>query len=159
MTENTSLDERITQMLTEARVVLPGVQALLGFQLASVISQSFERLRASSKAVHAASLGCITVAVILLIAPAAYHRIVFSGQDTEEVHRFGSWFVTCATVPLTFGLSGDIYVVLAEITASATIGMFIATVTLAFLVGLWHLLPAVIRAQRLRRSGRRERRK
>lgn len=108
MTENTSLDERITQMLTEARVVLPGVQALLGFQLASVISQSFEKLPASSKAVHAASLGCITVAVILLIAPAAFHRIVFSGQDTEEVHRFGSWFVTCATVPLAFGLSGDI---------------------------------------------------
>jgi hypothetical protein len=57
MTEDTFLDERITQMLTEARVVLPGAQALLGFQLASVISQSFEKLPASSKAVHAASLG------------------------------------------------------------------------------------------------------
>src|SRR5438552_14638875 len=30
MMENTSLHQRITQMLTEARVVLPGVQALLG---------------------------------------------------------------------------------------------------------------------------------
>src|SRR6516165_1258538 len=48
-TEDTSLDKRITQMLTEARVVLPGAQALLGFQLASVISQSFEKLPASSK--------------------------------------------------------------------------------------------------------------
>jgi hypothetical protein len=128
-------------MLTEARVVLPGVQALLGFQLASVISQSFERLPASSKTVHAASLGCIAVAVILLIAPAAYHRIVFSGQDTEEVHRFGSWLVTCATAPLALGLSGDIYVVLTEITASAMIGAFTASFTLVFLVGLWHLLP------------------
>jgi hypothetical protein len=150
--ETTPLDERITQMLTEARVVLPGVQALLGFQLASVISQSFERLPASSKTVHAASLGCIAVAVILLIAPAAYHRIVFSGQDTEEVHRFGSWLVTCATAPLALGLSGDIYVVLTEITASAMIGVLIASFTLVFLVGLWHVLPAVIRAQRLRRS-------
>jgi hypothetical protein len=157
MTEDTSLDERITQMLTEARVVLPGVQALLGFQLASVISQSFEKLPASSKVVHAASLGCITVAVILLIAPAAYHRIVFSGQVTEEVHRFGSWFVACATVPLAFGLSGDIYVVLTEITASTRLGMFIASFTLVFLIGLWHLLPAIIRAQRIRRFERRER--
>ena len=155
--ETTPLDERITQMLTEARVVLPGVQALLGFQLASVISQSFERLPASSKTVHAASLGCIAVAVILLIAPAAYHRIVFSGQDTEEVHRFGSWLVTCATAPLALGLSGDIYVVLTEITASAMIGAFTASFTLVFLVGLWHLFPAVIRARRLRRSGRPER--
>ena len=155
--ETTPLDERITQMLTEARVVLPGVQALLGFQLASVISQSFERLPASSKTVHAASLGCIAVAVILLIAPAAYHRIVFSGQDTEEVHRFGSWLVTCATAPLALGLSGDIYVVLTEITVSAMIGAFTASFTLVFLVGLWHLFPAVIRARRLRRSGRPER--
>jgi hypothetical protein len=151
------LDERITQMLTEARVVLPGVQALLGFQLASVISQSFEKLPASSKAVHAGSPGCITLAVILLIAPAAYHRIVFSGQESEEVHRFGSWFVTGATIPLAFGLSGDIYVVLAEITASAMIGMFMASVTFVFLIGLWHLLPAVIRARRLRCSGPRQR--
>ena len=50
--EKTPLNERITQMLTEARVVLPGVQALLGFQLTSVISQSFEKLPASSKLVH-----------------------------------------------------------------------------------------------------------
>ena len=59
MMEKTPLNERITQMLTEARVVLPGVQALLGFQLTSVISQSFEKLPASSKLVHAVSLGCI----------------------------------------------------------------------------------------------------
>jgi hypothetical protein len=97
-------------MLTEARVVLPGVQAVLGFQLISVISQSFEKLPSSSKLVHATSLGCMTVAVVLLIAPAAYHRIVFSGQVSEEVHRVGSWFVTCATVPLAFGLAGDVYV-------------------------------------------------
>jgi hypothetical protein len=45
MTENTSLDQRINQMLIEARVVLPGVQALLGFQLIAVISQSFEKRR------------------------------------------------------------------------------------------------------------------
>jgi hypothetical protein len=141
-------------MLTEARVVLPGAQALLGFQLASVISQSFEKLPASSKAIHAASLDCMTLAVILLIAPAAHHRIVFSGQETEEMHRLGSWFVTGATIPL---LSGAIYVVLAEITASVMIGMLIASFTLVFLIGLWHLLPVVIRARRLRCSGRPER--
>jgi len=58
---------------------------------------------------------------------------------------------------LALGLSGDIYVVLTEITASAMIGALIASFTLVFLVGLWHVLPAVIRAQRLRRSGRHER--
>jgi len=148
MTENTPLNERITQMLTEARVVLPGVQTLLGFQLISLISQSFERLPTSSKLVHAVSLGCITVAVILLMAPAAYHRIVFSGQDADEVHRVGGWFVTCATIPLAFGLAGDVYVVLTEITTSARIGASIAGGVLVFLVGLWHVFPVVVRLRR-----------
>jgi hypothetical protein len=153
MTENVSLDQRISQMLTEARVVLPGVQALLGFQLISVLSQSFEELPASSKVIHAASLGSITLAVILLIAPAAYHRIVFSGQDTEEVHRIGSVFVTGATVPLALGLAGDIYVVFTKITASNVIALLLATAALLLLVGFWHAFPVITRLRRrLRRS-------
>jgi hypothetical protein len=77
------------------------------------------------------------------MAPAAYHRIVFSGQDTEEVHGVGSWFVTCATIPLAFGLAGDVYGVLTE-----RIGASIADVTLVFLVGLWHVFPVVVRLRR-----------
>jgi len=146
--ENTSLNERIAQMLTEARVVLPGVQALLGFQLICVISQSIEKLPASSKLVHAVSLGCITVAMTLLMAPAAYHRIVFSGQDAEEVHGVGSWFVTCATIPLAFGLAGEVYVVLTEIITSARIGASIAGAALVFLVGLWQVFPVVVQPRR-----------
>ena len=92
-------------------------------------------------------LGCITIAVILLMAP-AYHRIVFSGQDADEVHRVGHCFVTCATIPLAFGLAGDVYVVLTEITTSARIGASIAGVALVFLVGLWHLFPVVVRLRR-----------
>src|SRR3954447_11430266 len=38
------LHNRIEQMLTEARVILPGAQALLGFQLIIVLSSVFEKL-------------------------------------------------------------------------------------------------------------------
>lgn len=148
VTQPTSLEQRITQMLTEARIVLPGVQAMLGFQLVSVLTQAFERLPASSKLLHGASLACITVSVVFLIAPAAYHRIVFAGQSTEEVHRVGSRFVAFATIPLALGLAGDIYVVLAEITASPTISALIAGAILLLLVGLWHVSPAIARLRR-----------
>ncbi len=61
-------------MLTEARVVLPGVQALLGFQLAATLVDAFERLPESSKHLHLAGLRCLAIATVLLITPAAYHR-------------------------------------------------------------------------------------
>jgi hypothetical protein len=40
----TPLDIKIEQMLTEARVILPGAQALFGFQLAIVFTRSFADL-------------------------------------------------------------------------------------------------------------------
>jgi hypothetical protein len=148
MTEQTSLAERITELLTEARVVLPGVQALLGFQLATAITQPFAELPASSKLMHAASLFCVTVSVVFLVTPAAYHRIVFAGQEAEEVHRVGSWFVTWATAPLALGLAGDVYVVLATIASSTAIGAVAGVATLLLLLGLWYALPGYIRYYR-----------
>ena len=84
-------------MLTEARVVLPGAQALFGFQLAIVLTQSFEQLPSASRIVHAASLLLVALAVVLLMTPAAYHRLVYAGEDTEDMHRVGSALVTGAT--------------------------------------------------------------
>jgi hypothetical protein len=130
---------------------LPGVQAILGFQLVSVLTQAFEKLPTGSKLLHGASLACITVSVVLLMAPAAYHRIVFAGQDTEEVHRVGGRFIALATIPLALGLAGDIYVVLAEITASVMIAALTASAVLVLLVSLWRVVPAIARLRRVPR--------
>ena len=42
--EQTPLKTKIEQMLTEARVVIPGAQALLGFQLIAVLTKAFADL-------------------------------------------------------------------------------------------------------------------
>jgi membrane protein YdbS with pleckstrin-like domain len=145
-------------MLTEARVVLPGGQALLGFQLAIVLTRGFEQLPKFSQAVHAVSLGLVALAVVLLMAPAAYHRIVFGGEEDEAMHRAGSLMLTAATLPLAMGLAGDIYVVIAKIAASPATGAAAGAVALLLLVGLWHVLPLVMRTRVMkpaRRHGRR----
>jgi hypothetical protein len=80
---------QIDQMLTEARVILPGSQALLGFQLAIVLTQAFDRLPSTVKVVHGAALLFVALSIVLLMAPAAYHRIVFKGEDSEEFLRIG----------------------------------------------------------------------
>jgi hypothetical protein len=142
--EKTPLHTKIEQMLTEARVILPGAQALLGFQLAIVITQSFEKLPPLSQAMHALSLGLVALTVILLMAPAAYHRIVYAGEDAAEFHRTGSILVTVATVPLALGMSADLFVVMAKI-AGIEAGGIIAALALVGFVALWHVYPAVRR--------------
>lgn len=52
----TSLETRIEQLLTEARVIIPGAQALFGFQILVMLTSGFDRLPQSSKWVHLAAL-------------------------------------------------------------------------------------------------------
>jgi hypothetical protein len=95
--EHVPLPQRIEQMLTEARVVLPGAQALLGFQLAVVLTEAFAGLVPLSKTVHGAALGCVALCTILLMAPAAYHRIVYEGDASIQFLAIGSRFLLAAT--------------------------------------------------------------
>jgi hypothetical protein len=83
-------------MLVEARIIIPGGQALLGFQLTVTLTRAFEQLPASSKLTHVAALCAVAVAVILLMTPPALHRISFAGEDSVSFFRLGSWFVMAA---------------------------------------------------------------
>jgi hypothetical protein len=149
---STPLDVKIEQMLTEARVILPGAQALFWFQLAIVFTQSFGQLATAPMLVHAASLLLVALAVVLLMAPAAYHRIVYEGEVSADMHRVGSVLVTVATIPLALGLAGDIYVVIGKITALPTVAIIAAGAAFTLLVGLWHAYP--LAAASIRRGRR-----
>ena len=142
--EQTELHQKIDQMLTEARVILPGAQAMLGFQLSIVLTKAFEQLSSGLQLTHAASLGLVALAVVLLMAPAAYHRIVYAGEDSPDMHRTGSILVTAATVPLAAGIAGDVYVVIAKI-AGSTVGLIAAALAAVMLLGLWYALPLIAR--------------
>ena len=74
----TPLPAKIDQMLTEARVILPGAQALLGFQLTVTLTRAFEQLPEQVKLLHATSLCCVGFAVILLmiIVVASYRQTI-----------------------------------------------------------------------------------
>src|SRR5215467_8732791 len=76
--EPTSLTDKIKEVLIEARMILPGAQALLGFQVASTLTDAFETLPVTSKWMHLISLVAIAICTIFLIAPAAYHRIALN---------------------------------------------------------------------------------
>jgi hypothetical protein len=147
MDEGTSLENKIKQVLTEARVVLPGAQALLGFQLAAMLTDAFPKLPKTSQYIHLACLGLLAMTIVLLMAPAAFHRIVERGEDTERLHRFASAMVLAAMVPLALGLAGDFYVVLAKVLDAPGASIALAGVSLLFFFGLWFGLTLAIRSR------------
>jgi hypothetical protein len=126
--EETPLVVKIDQMLTEARVVLPGAQALLGFQLTVTLTHAFEQLPMSARLVHVVALSCVAVATILLMTPAALHRISFGGEESPMFFRLGSAFVIAAPVPLALGIVGDLYVAVSKAAESPILALIAAGV-------------------------------
>jgi hypothetical protein len=135
--EPIELKDRVKQVLVETRIALPGVQATLGFQFIIVLASGFDALPQSLRVLHLASLMCSSVCAIFLIAPAAYHRIVLGGEDTEEFVYFASRMLLIALVPLALALSGDVTVVVWKITRSMPLAITWACAMLTLMLGVW----------------------
>jgi hypothetical protein len=144
----TDLHAKIGQMLTEARVILPGAQALLGFQFVVTLTKPFSILPNSSKDVHLAALFAVVFAVVLLIAPAAVHRLTYKGEDAESFHRIGSVLVTIALIPLALGMAGDFYVASSQMLGDNRWAATGAAATFFWLATLWYGVPLYLRAKR-----------
>lgn len=137
----TPLEAQVDQLLTEARLIIPGAQALLGFQLAVTLTRAFDQLPSEAKFAHAAALCCVGLAIILLIAPASLHRISFGGQEDPEFVKFGSWFVIAAPLPLALGIAFDAYVAAYRAFASERGAAILAAAAIIALLGFWYLYP------------------
>lgn len=147
----TKIKDKIKHVLTETRVVLPGAQTLLGFQFSIFLMESFDKLPRSSRYVHFASLTLVALSIVLLMTPAAYHRIVERGEETAHFHRFASRMLLAAMVPLALGLSGDFFLVARKITDSGPLAAALGGVLLALFYGLWFGFTTYRRSQAERR--------
>ena len=68
------MSEAVKNLLEEVRTVLPGVQALFGFQLVAVFNQRFTDLTSMEQGLHLTALCLVALAAGLLMTPAALHR-------------------------------------------------------------------------------------
>lgn len=111
--EKLPVKEKTKHILEETRVVLPGTQALLGFQLTAFFTERFSNIPQSLQYLHVSSLACIAFGVILLMSPVAYHQIVESGDDTKRFNNYGRRVLVLTLMFVAIGMSLDAYVVVA----------------------------------------------
>jgi len=145
--DGSKLKDKIKHVLTECRVVLPGAQALLGFQFITTLTEAFEKLPQSSKYVHLSSLALVALSIVLLMTPAAYHRIVERGEETEHFHSFASHVLIAAMIPLALGVCGDFFVVARKITESEAVALIAALCVLLFFFVMWFGITSYRRQQ------------
>jgi hypothetical protein len=151
--EPVPLNEKIDELLTESRIVLPGVQALLGFQFVAYLTDAYRKLPADTQAVHTAGLVFLLVSMVLLMTPAPYHRLAERGENTRRFERIGTALVLAALPPLALGLASDLYVAVRMVTGEAAAAAASALVAATTALVVWFGVPLRARMLRRRRSG------
>jgi hypothetical protein len=142
--EHVEIKDRIDQLMTEDRIVLPGVQALLGFQFASYLTKSFAALPQATQVVNTAALGCLVVAMVLLMMPAPYHRLAADGDATPRVERVAERLILGALPFVALGVAGDVYVV-CSVVLGGTAAAAAAVLCAAGMMALWFGVPLYAR--------------
>ena len=146
--EKLSLADATTNLLEECRMVLPGLQALFGFQLICVFSPGFaERLTSTEQRLHLLALALVAIAGALVMAPAAYHRQTRPREASARFLLLGSRLLLWALVPLMIGIGIDFYLIARVILGEPILSGVLAGVLVAVFSMLWFGLPRVAAAR------------
>ncbi|HEY5896626.1 MAG TPA: DUF6328 family protein [Burkholderiales bacterium] len=140
--EELSLDAAAGHLLEECRMVLPGIQALFGFQLIAVFNQGFdEKLSGTAQMLHLAATILSALAMALVMTPAALHRQAEPKAVSERFVWLASNMVLAGMIPLALGVGLDTYVVASVVAKNPVVAAVIALVLLAVFAWLWLALP------------------
>ena len=136
-----SLEEETRTTIEEARMVLPGIQALFGFQLIAVFNTRFHDFSNLEQFLHLVALLLVALAIALIMTPAAYHRIAERGIVSRRFVDLASRFLELALMPLMFGISLDLFLLGRLILNNAALSAAIASTMFILFFGLWYVFP------------------
>jgi hypothetical protein len=146
--ENESLKDQMSRVIEEARMVLPGIQALFGFQTIAVFNDRFELLPMHVQDCHVIALALVVVAIALVMLPAAYHRLAEPGRVSRHAIKVSSAAICYALAPLAAGLALDVYVVLHMVTDEDLFSGLGGAAAFLVLICLWFGYPLISRMRR-----------
>ena len=135
-------------------MVLPGVQALLGFQFIAVFNAGFgEKLTPTEQRLHLLALGLVALAGALVMTPASYHRQTGPREVNAHFLTLASRLLLGALSLLLLGIGIDFYVVARVILANRWLSVLLTLVVVSVFGHFWFLLPRLARGQSVGRDG------
>ncbi len=146
-----SKDERVNrellELLNELRIALPGVQVLFAFLLTIPFARGFPATTRGERHLYFGALTSAMLATVLLMAPGAYHRILFRHHERELLIRHANRLAIAGMVALAVALSLSLFLVteyvFSDIIAGVTTGILAALIFV-----LWYALPMWLRLTR-----------
>ena len=147
--EELPLSQAAKHLLEECRMVLPGMQALFGFQLTVVFSPGFDqKLNSTERVMHLLATALMAVGVALIMTPAAYHRQTSPREVTERFLSVSTRVLLWSMLPLSAAVCLDFYLIGRVITDDVAGGLLASGLFGIFLF-FWFVLPRVQSLQQL----------
>lgn len=129
-------------------MVLPGIQALFGFQLMAVFNNRFQELMPYEQYTHFASILLVVVSIALIMTPAAYHRLVERGTVSQFFIDLSSSLIATAMIPLMSAIALEVLLLGRLILGRGWASFASAVCTFVLFALLWFMYPLVKRGRR-----------
>lgn len=142
-TPDERLDRNWGELLQELRVAQTGVQILTGFLLTLPFSQRFAELDDQQRSVYLAVLSGSVLATGLLVAPVAFHRVLFRSGLRVFIVTYAHRCATAGLAALALTIIGVVWFVF-DVVADQPEAWIASSTALAFFVFLWAGVPALL---------------
>jgi uncharacterized membrane protein YbhN (UPF0104 family) len=134
------IDRNLRELMEELRVAIIGVQVLFAFLLALPFTTRFAEVDAWQRELYVADLLLAAFATALLIAPVAYHRLVFRRHAKRRLLFRANALAVAGLCVMGVAICGSILLVTSVIYTGG-VAAIIATACAAVIFGLWLLVP------------------
>ncbi|MEA2321094.1 MAG: hypothetical protein QOD81_944 [Solirubrobacteraceae bacterium] len=145
--EQERLNRQMMELLNELRVAMPGVQVLFGFLLTVPFQQRFAQVTDFQRTVYFATLIAAAVATAFLIAPSAYHRVMFEQHDKPTIIRVGTVQMLVGLGALALAMNGAVLLVTDVLFDGGTVTVTVAALATVYFA-LWFGFGLVRRVQK-----------
>jgi len=133
-------DRNLVELLQEVRVVQTGVQVLFAFLLAAPLTQVFRHLDGRQHAEYYVTFVLAGLAAFLLIAPTAYHRVLFRRGDKEYLVTIANRLTIAGLYAVGLSMTSAILFV-TDVLFGPWLGLAAATLSAMTCLALWAAHP------------------
>lgn len=121
-----------------------GVQALIGFQLLSLLTPAlYDRLGPDLRLLHLGGIVLVVIAMFLLLTPSSYHRLAESGVYSERLVDAAALLTGWALAALRLGLTLEIYTAARVLGFASAPALGLSSALFLLSWALWSVYPRV----------------
>jgi hypothetical protein len=137
-------NRELEELLSELRVILPGVTVLFAFLLTVPFAAGFGRLAPEERVAYFVAFLATAFAIVLLLGESAYHRIRGHPYDKGRLLRTATHQAGLALGLLSVALTAVVFLVTGVLYDRGA-SVLAAGAVFASAMGTWFLLPLIRR--------------